>query len=833
MTGRIFLYFTIFVFIFSNAITSSTQKTSAPDGERLPASSRPSVSPSSPAQPRDYPVKPVPFTSVHFDDTFWAPRLEINRKISIPFAFKKDEETKRIYHFERAAAVLRGESIADKTPPGYPFDDTDVYKVIEGAAYALNVQRDSQLEAYVDALIEKIGAAQEPDGYIYTTRTIDPQKPHPWAGTKRWELETINSHELYNLGHLYEAAVAYYQATGKRHLLDIALKSANLLDQTFGPGKQSIWPGHQITEMGLAKLYRATGDARYLNLAKFMLDARGPDGSRGAGRKYNQSHLKVVEQTEAVGHAVRATYMYSGMADVAALTGDPSYVNAIDKIWADVAEKKLYITGGIGATGSGEAFGAAYELPNMSAYNETCAAVGNDFWNQRLFLLHADAKYVDVLERTLYNGLLSGVSLDGKSFFYPNPLESAGQHGRSPWFGVACCPGNITRFLPSLPGYVYAERGDSLYVNLFVGSTADIKLDNGRKVKMVQETRYPWDGNVKMTISPDRTVNLMLNVRIPGWARNEPVPSSLYRFVDKNDEPVVLKVNGKAVKVNVEKGYATLKRKWRRGDIVELSLPMPVRRIVANDLVLADRGRVALQRGPIVYAAEWPDNSGGRVRNLVLPNDAKLMSEFKADLLNGVSVVKGNAVSLAYNEQGTTVRKDQELTAIPYYAWANRGSGEMIVWISNDESSARPLPWPTVASTSKVTTSGGQNPRAINDQSEPQSSRDGSNSFFHWWPKKGTTEWVEYAFQKPTTVSEVELYWFDDTGTGQCRVPLSWRLLYKDGETWKAVETSDSYGVEKDRFNKVVFKPILTSALRLEVTLQPQWSAGIQEWKAK
>jgi uncharacterized protein len=820
MVYRFILFVGLALIVCSLTITSSSQNGKAPG---IPA-------PASP--PRDYPVKPVPFTSVHFTDAFWAPRLEINRKVTIPFAFKKDEETKRIYHFERAAAVLRGETLTDKAPPGYPFDDTDVYKVIEGAAYALNVEPDPRLESYVDSLIDKIAAAQEADGYLYTTRTIDPQKPHPWAGTKRWELEKVDSHELYDLGHLYEAAVAYYQATGKRKLLDVALKSADLLDQTFGPGKQSIWPGHQITEMGLAKLYRATGDVRYLNLAKFMLDVRGPDGSRGAGRKYNQSHQKVIDQTEAVGHAVRATYMYSGMADVAALVGDPSYVNAIDKIWGDVAEKKLYITGGIGATGSGEAFGSAYELPNMSAYNETCAAVGNDYWNQRLFLLHGDAKYVDVFERTLYNGLISGVSLDGQSFFYPNPLESAGQHRRSPWFGVACCPGNITRFLPSLPGYVYAQQREAIYVNLFVGSTADIKLDNGKKVRIVQETRYPWDGAIKMTITPARSSTLTMNVRIPGWARNEPIPSSLYSFVDRNDEPVVLKVNGKPMPVTVEKGYARVKRKWKRGDVIELNLPMPVRRIQANELVVADRGRIALQRGPIVYAAEWPDNPDGHVRNLIVPNESALTAEYKPDLLNGVVVIKGNAVSLAYNQQGTVDKREQTFTAIPYYAWANRGQGEMTVWIPNSEANARPQPFPTVASTSKVTTSGGQNPRAINDQNEPRSSRDPSNSYFHWWPRKGTTEWVEYAFNKPTSVSEVELYWFDDTGSGQCRVPKGWRLLYRDGQSWKPVETSESFGVEKDRYNKLTFKPVMTDALRLEVDLQPEWSAGIQEWKA-
>ena len=394
-------------------------------------------------------MTPVPFTAVHVTDRFWAPKIEINRTVTIPFAFGKEEETGRVNNFIRAAEALRGEP-HDMKAPGYPFDDSDVYKVIEGASYTLSVAPDPKLDAYLDDLIAKIGAAQEKDGYLYTTRTIDPLHPHPWAGPKRWVFESVDSHELYNLGHLYEAAVAHYQATGKRTLLDIALRTADLLDATFGPGKQEIWPGHEITEMGLEKLYRFSGDVRNLRLAKFLLDSRGPDGRPGSGRIYNQSNVPVVQQTEAEGHAVRATYLYSGMADVAALTGDETYTNAIDRIWDNVAEKKLYITGGIGATSSGEAFGKNYQLPNMSAYNETCAAAGNDYWNQRLFLLHGDAKYIDVFERTLYNGLISGVSLDGKSFFYPNPLESNGQHHRSPWFGVACCPSNITRFMPSI-----------------------------------------------------------------------------------------------------------------------------------------------------------------------------------------------------------------------------------------------------------------------------------------------------------------------------------------------------------------------------------------------
>jgi uncharacterized protein len=779
----------------------------------------------------DYPVQPVSFTAVHLSDVFWAPRIETNRTVTIPFAFQQCELSGRVDNFERAAKALRGEALTNTKAPGYPFDDTDLYKVIEGASYALSVHPDPTLDAYVDGLIAKIAAAQESDGYLYTARTIDPQNPHKWSGAARWELEKVDSHELYDLGHLYEAAVAHYQATGKRSLLDVALKTADLLTRTFGPGKKAIWPGHQITEMGLVKLYRVTGEQKYLDLAKFMLDVRGPDGTAGAGRDYNQSMLPPVDQSEAVGHAVRATYMYSGMADVAAMTDDKAYLAAVDRIWNDVVSKKLYITGGIGATGRGEAFGGPYELPNMTAYNETCAAVGNDFWNERLFLLHADSKYVDVMERTLYNGLISGVSLDGKSFFYPNPLESSGQHQRSPWFGVACCPGNITRFLASVPGYVYAQQGNTLYVNLFAGGTADITL-GGRTIKITQETRYPWDGAVRITIAPDRARDFTVNVRVPGWARNEPVPSDLYRFLEPSSDPVVLKVNGQVVAAPLVNGYLPLTRRWRSGDALDLSLPMPVRRIVANERVVADRDRVALQRGPIVYAAEWPDNANGRVRNLVLPDTAALASEFRADLLNGVQVVTAMGAGLAMNRDGQPARTEQKIVAIPYSTWANRGRGEMTVWLARTEAAARPTPYPTIATTSAVTTSGRKDPRGVNDGEEPASSSDAA-SYFDWWPTKGTTEWIEYSFAKPGVVSEAQVYWFDDTGRGEVRVPRAWRLLYHDGDTWKPVDALGEYGVAKDQYNTVTFRPVTTSRLRLEVTMQAQWSAGVQEWKVK
>jgi DUF1680 family protein len=777
----------------------------------------------------DYPVKPVPFTDVHCDDIFWAPRIETNRVVTIPFAFEQCEKSGRINNFERAAKVLHGGTLANRKPPGYPFDDTDPYKVLEGASYALAAQPDPALQDYLDELITKIGLAQEPDGYLYTARTIDPEHPHDWSGSQRWLKDPDESHELYDAGHLFEAAAAHYQATHETNLLFIAIKEANLLCNTFGPDKLHIWPGHEIVEMGLVKLYRVTGDERYLKLAKFFLDVRGPGGDQ-----YHQSLIKPVDQREAVGHAVRAGYLYCGMADVAALTGDKRYLEAIDAIWQDVVGKKIYITGGIGAVGGGEAFGPDYFLPNMSAYCETCAAVANAYWNERLFLLHGDAKYVDVMERTLYNGLLSGVSLDGKRFFYPNPLESNGQHARSPWFGVACCPGNITRFMASVPGYVYAQQGDVLYVNLFVAGTAEIKLDNGAKVQLIQGTRYPWGGNVRLGVNPTKKVHFTIKMRIPGWARDEAVPGDLYRFADETGEKVKLSVNGEAVPIMPVNGYVSLKRSWEKGDFVELDLPMPIRRVKANQNVQADRGRVALQRGPLVYCAEWPDNPEGKVRNLLLADETPLTAEFQRDLLNGVEVIKGKAMSVSTDDNGALVKTEQDFQAIPYFAWANRGRGQMEVWLADTESSVRVPARPTIASRSRVTVSNhGTNPRAINDQMEPTSSNDAENSYFHWWPRKCTDEWVEYAFPAPATVSRSEVYWFDDTGTGQCRIPASWKILYKDGEEWKPVETTEAYGVAKDQFNKVSFKPVTTTGLRLEVQLQPRWSTGIQEWKVE
>jgi uncharacterized protein len=780
---------------------------------------------------KDYPIRPIRFTDVQVTDDFWAPRVETNRRVSIPTAFEQCERSGRIENFARAAEVLRGVDLKDKHAPGFPFDDTDPYKVLEGASYALSVRPDPKLDAYLDSIIAKIAAAQEPDGYLYTTRTIDPQHPHQWAGTERWVNEEVLSHELYNAGHLYEAAVAHYQATGKRTLLNVALKNADLLVRTFGPGKRKIYPGHQIAEMGLVKLYRVTGKQEYLDLAKFMLD------SRGNGSPYNQANISVVQQSEAEGHAVRATYMYSGMADVAAMTGDRAYIHALDQIWDNVAGKKIYITGGIGALHEGEAFGADYELPNMTAYNETCAAVGNDYWNQRMFLLHGDSKYVDLFERTLYNGLISGVSLDGKTYFYPNPLESNGQHTRSPWFGVACCPGNITRFMPSIPGYVYAEQNDTLFVNLFMSNSANATLGNGRKIKVTQTTKYPWSGAIRIAIDPAATGSFVLKVRVPGWARNQAMPSDLYTFEDKNDAAPKLRVNGKEAPLALDNGYAAIRREWRKGDVVDLDLPMPIRRIRANPKIAADQQRIALERGPIVYAAEWVDSPDHHVRNILLRDEEPLRAEWKPNLLGGVEVIVGNVAAFRYDASHNPQRTDETFTAIPYYAWANRGAGQMEVWIADREQAVHPTPYPSLASMSSVLTSGPtmadngvRDPKMAADQEDPASSAD-ETSYYSWAPKRGTPEWIEYDFPKPAQVSSVDVYWFRQPNNRPIQLPANWRLLYKDGANWKPVNATDGYGVVPDRYNRVNFKPVTTTALRLEVQAQPDKSAAISEWK--
>ena len=608
----------------------------------------------------------VPFTDVVIADEFWAPRIETNRKVTVPYCFKKCEETGRIDNFAKAGGLMEGKF------EGKYFNDSDVYKVIEGAAYSLKSHPDPQLEKYVDAVIDKIAAAQWEDGYLYTFYSLPSRQPE-----KRWT-NTEKMHELYCAGHFFEAAVAYYQATGKKKILDVAIRLADHIDSVFGPDKKRDIPGHEEIEIGLVKLYRATGGEKYLKLAKFFLDERGRAHGRELYGPYCQDHKPVVEQDTAVGHAVRAGYLYCGMADIASLTGDNGYVKALDRIWQNVVSKRLYLTGGIGATRKGEAFGEDYELPNATAYNETCAAIANALWNHRMFLLHGDAKYIDVLERVLYNGFLSGVSLEGDKFFYPNPLASDGKHQRSPWFDCACCPTNVVRFVPSVPGYAYAQQSDSVYINLFVGGSAKIRIE-GNDVRLTQQTDYPWDGEIKITVEPELLQEFAVCVRVPGWALNQPVPSDLYKYMNKSDEKVELEVNGEAVAVDVQKGFARIHREWKKGDVIQLNLPMPIRRVFCNKKVKVNLGRVALQRGPIVYCAEEADN-GPNVRRLVLSTDIRLKPEFREDLLGGLCVITGTIRSW-HREEEYVFPDKQDFVAIPYYAWSHRGAGEMAVWL--------------------------------------------------------------------------------------------------------------------------------------------------------
>jgi DUF1680 family protein len=626
---------------------------------------------------KDYPIKPVAFTQVTITDDFWAPRLETNRKVTIPYNFKKCEETGRIRNFAIAGGLEEGDF------EGIYFNDSDVFKVIEGASYSLQVYDDPQLKAYLDDLILKIAAAQEDDGYLYTNRTIDPAKAADGGGKERWTNLKVY-HELYNVGHMYEAAVAHYQATGERSFLNVAIKNADLIDKVFGPGKNMGVPGHQEIEIGLVKLYRVTGEQKYLDLAKFFVDQRGNaeghdlSGDRHAG-KYQQDHKPLSQQDEAVGHAVRAGYFYAGATDVAALTGETAYDQALDKIWKNIVYKKIYLTGGIGAEPKHEGFGPGYELPNATAYTETCAAIALMLWNHRMFLRSGDVKYMDVFERTLYNGFLAGVSLEGNTFFYPNPLEvdgvtkfNQGVCGRSPWFDCSCCPVNVVRILPSLPGYIYATKGNELYVNLYIGNQAEITLGD-QTVKLSQKTNYPWDGKVELSILSDKIFDATIKLRMPGWVNNEVMPGHLYHYIDQNTPLMKVSVNDKEIDADQQDGYVSIEnRNWKQNDQIEIEFQMPVRKVESHKKVAANNGKMALERGPLVFCAEEVDNPDG-VLDLSLSKEDIFNYTFDSDLLGGLGTIKGNA---KVNSKSVT------FTAIPYYAWAHREIGEMAVWLN-------------------------------------------------------------------------------------------------------------------------------------------------------
>ncbi len=799
-----------------------------------------------------YPITQVPFTSVKVTpNTFWGQRLQASRDVTIPLAFSKCEETGRYTNFSNAAEHMKDNSKVFKVNGvGYSFDDTDPYKTIEGASYLLQTYPDKKLEAYVDSVIAVIKTAQEPDGYLFTARTQNPADPHHWAGSKRWEMVEDLSHEFYNLGHLCEAAVAHYQATGKKSLLNIAKAYADCVIKEVGPnpGQASVVPGHQIAEMGLAKLYIATGEQKYLDMAKFFLDKRGvkdPSWTHKRGRmydkdgymhslsEYSQSHLPVLEQDEAVGHAVRAGYMYAGMADVAALTGDKGYIEAIDRIWDNIVSKKYYIIGGVGATASGEAFGKNYELPNMSAYCETCAAIAQVYLNYRLFLLHGESKYYDALERTLYNGVISGISIDGGRFFYPNPLQSMGQHQRQPWFGCACCPSNAARFMPSVPQYVYAVKDNNFYINLFMGNTAKVKV-GGKAVELEQVTNYPWDGDITMNVKKASS-KFALNIRIPGWVRGEVVPSNLYAYADTKHLGYSVKVNGEPVESELKNGYFVIDRKWKKGDKVEVHFDMDARIVKANGKVAADKGRVAVERGPLVYCAEHPDNTCD-VLNVLINQEPKFTLGNKEIQGTNVQTLTTDAQTLNFDKTGRLTTTDERLVLIPYYSWAHRGNGNMAVWLPIDLSATNPALPPSIASESKISASTKRLPAlsAINDRLVPNDGDDRSIPYTHWWPGKNTTEWLAYTFKEATTVSTSTVYWFDDGPWGGCRVPAAWKLYYKsESGEWTEVKNPSGYACDKGIACTVNFDPIKTTAMKLEIVQPKDHSCGVFEWSVK
>lgn len=613
---------------------------------------------------------PVNFSEVIITDGFWKPRLQTVATATLDACVTyTQDKTGRIRNFEKAAA-RKGKH------EGIYYDDSDVYKAIEAIAYSLKNHPDAKLEKNTDEWIDKIAAAQLPDGYLNTYYTLTDLN-------QRWT--DMERHEDYCAGHLIEAGLAYYNTTGKRKLLDAGIRFADHIDSVFR-GQNRPWvSGHQEIELALMRLYHHTSNKRYLELADWFLQQRGH--GYGTGKiwdewkdpDYCQDGLPVKDQRKITGHAVRAMYLYTGAADVAAVTNDRDYITAMDSIWEDVIYRHLYITGGIGAQGSNEGFGKPYDLPNASAYCETCASVGMVFWNQRMNMLSGNAKYIDVLERSLYNGALDGLSLSGDRFFYGNPLASSGGYRRSEWFGTACCPSNIARLVSSLGNYIYATSANAVWVNLFAGSETTVSLKNN-KVKVLQETAYPWKGDVKLVISPAKKQRFDLRVRIPGWL-SVPVPGNLYRYAEQTKASPEIQVNGQTVDYTEEDGYAVINRIWKKGDEVTMVLPMEVKKIVSNDTVKQNRNRVALQYGPLVYCLE---GDGGTLRagNVILPAETKFETLFDASLLGGVNTIQFKAPVLLISRDGTSVSTEmRSLTAIPYYAWNNRGAHDMQVWL--------------------------------------------------------------------------------------------------------------------------------------------------------
>jgi DUF1680 family protein len=767
--------------------------------------------------PREQPLlcglRAVPFTAVAIQDAFWTPRQAANRTVSIPV---------NLENLEKAGNLGNLRLAAEKATSGFRgpvFMDSDVYKALEAASYSLATHPDPDLEGRLDEIIALIAAAQQPDGYLNTHFTVaTPDKR--WQNLRDW-------HELYCAGHLFEAAVAHFQATGKRTLLEVASRLADHIDTVFGPPPKRLgYPGHPEIELALVKLWQATGERRYIELARFFVENRGqrffasehntpPDRYDGS---YWQDDVPIADQRSIKGHAVRAAYLMSGVTDVAAETHDPSLLRMLARVWRNTVEKNLYLTGGIGPSAHNEGFTVDYDLPNLSAYQETCATIALAQWSHRLALLYGDAAYADVLERALYNGTLAGVSQDGSRFFYVNPLASVGHHHRSPWFGCACCPPNVARTLASLGGYAYATGSDGLWVTLYLQGTAKVTVGT-TPVTLTVTTDYPWDGKVLLRLELAQPEPFGLHLRVPGWCRGARVV-----------------VNGAAVAQPVlERGYCVIDRTWSVGDTVALDLPMPVERIAAHPRVAADQGLYAIQRGPLVYCLEAVDQPEP-LADLYLPLDAELLAERVPELLGGVVAVKGMACANDNADWRRTLYRAVSaprrvpVTAVPYYAWDNRAAGAMQVWLP-----AAPVSLPAggIERQAAVTVSFANSncqPQGINDGSEPKSSGEQPAALCHWWPHKGGDEWAQYTWAHPQAIAGVRVYWFDDTGRGACRLPVSWHVEYLEGTAWRPVAALGEYPIAMDRWCEARFAPVISTALRLCVRLPPEWAAGVHEW---
>jgi DUF1680 family protein len=787
------------------------------------------------AQTTLHPLEPVPLEAVQIEDPFWSPKLSVWRRATINDAFDKFEKAGAFRNFDRVAQGIQEEH------EGPPWFDGLIYETMRAASDFIASQPDPALEKRLDGYIARIGAAaaKDPNGYVMTFTQLD--RPD-----QRWGLNggsIVWQHEIYDAGAMTEAATHHARATGKTRLLEIAVKLANYMCDTLGPApKKRVIPGHALPEEAFVGLYElfhenpalrsrlsvSVDEDRYLALAKYWIEDRGHDRPGGTEdiKAYSQDHLPMLEQTTIEGHAVRATLCWAGVSAAARYCHQQTYTDAAARVWDNMTGKCMYITGGVGAHQEEERFGSDYDLPNHG-YLETCAAVGAGFFHRNMNLLLGQARYADELERVLYNNILNGVSLEGTHYYYQNPLAHSGR-ARWAWHSCPCCPPMFLKIVSALPGYIYATDGEGLYVNLFIGSHAKLNVGT-TAITVSQKTEYPWDGAISVDVNPEEPATFTVFVRVPGWARGEENPFGLYES-DLTAPKVTLKVNGETRSdLDLVRGYAAIERTWTTGDTITMELPMTVRRIHAHPAVEADRGRVALASGPLIYCLEETDNP--QQLTYYLQEDSTLSLVRKPDLFDGVNIIRGQARERG--AEGTS--KQTPFTAIPYYCQDNRGEAARVdVWIPEQEELAA-----VAGLASKFTASASHcysqdTVKALNDGVLPDDSNDHSIPRHTWWEHKGGTEWVQYDFDEPRSVSSVAVYWWDDRPAGGgCAVPRSWRLLYRDSGQWKPVEPDRDHDVTKDRFNEVRFSPVETTSLRLEVKLRRRYSAGILEWQVR